>query len=104
MASKQPEAVKKDDAEESVTPALPEKLQQQTDAYLLRCAKVNHIAQERDRKQLEAKLRNELLSNRLAFRNVKVKPHGYEVRTASLHLGPASLLHVFSSLHEPDIA
>ena len=70
-------------ADESEHTALPEQLRQQTDAYLLRCAKVNHIAQERDCKLVEDKLRNELLSNKLAFRNVKVKPHGFEVCLAS---------------------
>jgi hypothetical protein len=54
-------------------------MREHIDTYLLRCAKVNHLAQERDRKALESSIRKHLVSNRLAFRNIKVKPHGYEV-------------------------
>lgn len=55
-------------------------LAEQADAYLLRCAKVNAVATERDRKQLEARIGADLLQDRTAFRRVKIKPHAVKER------------------------
>jgi hypothetical protein len=67
--------------------ALASKLQGQLDAYLVLCARLNNLTDKRDRKQLEEELIERLLPNTVAFRNVRVKPHGFEVRR---HLCPTS--------------
>jgi hypothetical protein len=60
------------------------KLRSQVDAYLVRCAKVNNVAAEKHLKELENRIRNELLPDRLAFRNVRVKANPLEVSSSSL--------------------